>query len=148
MEGAVQVSGWVGFLRWAFVGALYGVTYLGMMSIGILILPIAIIATIVTARRVRVWPEILGIVFAPAVVMVRLALGSWGIRSCEAGEQSHMTVSASGSGSAASGTYVETMHFDGCTSMNVELLFYGGIAVVVAALAVYLAARYRLARHA
>jgi hypothetical protein len=145
-EETVRILGWSGFLLWALVGALYGLTYLAMMSIGIVILPLAVIATVAAARRLRVWPELLGIALAPAVVMMRLASLNWGIPRCGPGEQPHMEVSGSGSGSVTTGAYTETMRIDGCVDINVPFLLYGAIALLIAALVAYIAARYRLAQ--
>ena len=139
----MQIPGWKALGLWALLGAFYGFVYLAMMSIGIFILPIAIVATIIAARKLRLWPEILGMVIAPAAVMLRLASMNWGFPRCAPGESSHMSLSSSGSGSVTDGTYSEVTRFEGCVGLNAPLLLWISIALIAAALTIYIAARYR-----
>ena len=143
----MKLSGWAGLALWALVGCLYALVYLGILSIGIFVLPVAIVATIAVARRCAVWPEILGMAIGPALAMMRLGSMNSRFRSCAPGEQSHARAGASGSGSAVTGIYSETAHLEGCVTGNAQLLMWSGVALAVAALAIYLIVRYR-ARHA
>ena len=140
---AVRVSGWPGFLLWALVGVLYGLTYLGVLSIGLFVLPIAIIVTLVAARRVGIWPEILGVVLGPAAALIRLASLNWGIPQCAPAEQPHMETSVAGTGSLASGTYSQTVRFEGCDTLDAGLLMWSAVALATASLAIFIVARYR-----
>lgn len=139
----MQISGWASFARWALVGGLYALVYLGILSIGILVLPIAIIATIAAARRCSVWPEILGVAIGPALVMMRLGSMNSALRRCDPGEAPYVHSSASGSGSVATGTYTEIRHVEGCVAIDAQLLMWSGVALAVAALGVYFAVQYR-----
>src|SRR3712207_3603718 len=78
-----RYRGWKGFLLWAVVGMLYGFAGLAMLSIGIFVLPIAVIATIAAARAVRVWPEVLGIMQGPAAACLFLAARNYGAARCD-----------------------------------------------------------------
>jgi hypothetical protein len=138
----MRVSGWPGFLLWGLVGGIYGIAYLGMMSIGIYILIVAIVTTIVATRQLRVWPEILGLAAGPAVVMMRVAQLSWHVPRCGPGEQPHFATSASGVGNAATGAYSETVHFSGCTDLAAGPLLWSAITLSAAALIAYVLLRY------
>ena len=139
----MRISGWAGFALWALVGCLYGLVYLGILSIGMFILPIAIVATIAAARRCKVWPEILGMMLGPAAAMMRLGALNSGFRACAPGEQPYAQASASGSGSATTGTYAQIQHLEGCVTWNAQLLMWSGVALAVAVLGIYLAIQYR-----
>ena len=125
------------------VGGLYALAFLGMMSIGIYILVIAIVTTILVARRSRVWPEIIGLATSPAAAMLWIAFRAWALPQCGPGERDNLTMSASGSGSLQSGTYSETVHFAGCTSLDAGVLMWSGILLVSATLVAYIVVRFR-----
>jgi hypothetical protein len=54
MKGRI---GWQSFGEWAVASAIVTFTMLTMLSIGPFVLPIAVIAVVVAARRNRAWPE-------------------------------------------------------------------------------------------
>jgi hypothetical protein len=138
----MRVSGWSGVLLWGLVGGLYALACLAMMSIGIYILPIAIVTTIVATRTLRVWPEILGLaVGAPAAIMW-IAVRAWDLPRCGPGERDGVTVSASGSWSVQTGAYSEAMRI-GCTELEVRFLIWTAIALAAATLVAYIRARNR-----
>lgn len=51
MAASATRAGWAWFLAWLAVGAAYALSVLGMMTIGIFVLPIAVIATVILATR-------------------------------------------------------------------------------------------------
>ena len=146
----MKVSGWPGFMLWALVGVLYGIAYLGMMTIGIFILIVAVVTTIVAFRNLRAWPEVLGITAGPAVMMMRLASLNWNLRTCASGEQAHVVASASASYSMQSGSIVQlgqaSRQILGCTSLDAHMLMYSGVGIAVCTLLAYSFLRYRPSR--
>ena len=56
MKGRI---GWQSFGEWALASAIVTFTMLAMLSFGPFVLPIAVIAVVVAARRNRAWPEAL-----------------------------------------------------------------------------------------
>jgi hypothetical protein len=50
-------TGWHAFAEWALASAIVTFTMIAMLSIGPFILPIAVIAVVLAARRNRAWPE-------------------------------------------------------------------------------------------
>jgi uncharacterized membrane protein len=50
-------SGWQSLAEWAVAFGLVALTVLGAMTIGIFVLPVAIAAAVLAARRNRAWPE-------------------------------------------------------------------------------------------
>lgn len=139
----MRTSGWPGFLLWALVGGLYALAYLAMMSIGIFILVVAIIATIIAARTLRAWPELLGLAVGPPAAMMWMAARVWNLPRCGPGEGELVSASASGSLSVQSGTYSQTVHL-GCTQWDVSFLMWGAVALGTATVVAYVAARYRM----
>lgn len=138
----MRVPNWTGFVLWALVSVLCGFTFLAMMSIGILILPIAITALVIAFRRLRLWPEILGFVLGPAAAMMFLAMRNWGLRRCNAGELPHVQASSSGTVSIVTGESSQTIRFAGCIDMDVHLLMWGGAALGIAALVAFTTLKY------
>jgi hypothetical protein len=136
-------SGWPGFLAWALVGMLWGFTALAMMSIGIFILPIAIAATVLVARRFAIWPDILGLASAPAFAMGFLAWRFWSNAKCEANDSAVSMSGSSGTFSLQSGSLSvsETIRFTACTTLDVNTLALGSCACIITAIVAYLLAR-------
>lgn len=54
------VVGWKGFLAWAAAGGLLVFAVVSGLSIGLFVLPLAVVILVLVVRRVRGWPEILG----------------------------------------------------------------------------------------
>jgi hypothetical protein len=50
-------SGWQSLAEWGLALGLVALAIVGAMSIGMFVLPIAIVAVVFAARRNRVWPE-------------------------------------------------------------------------------------------
>ena len=137
----MRMTGWPGFLLWALVGGLYALACLAMMSIGLFILVVAIVTTIVAARTLRVWPEIIGLALGAPAFMMWIAFRAWDLPRCGPGEQPGVSIAA-GSGSVRLGTFTETVRF-GCTELNTQVLKWTASALATAAVVAYIAARYR-----
>jgi hypothetical protein len=139
----MRMSGWPGFQMWALVGVLWGFTALAMMSIGIFLLPVAIGATVLVARRVATWPDILGLASAPAFAMGFLAWRFWSSAKCGAGDSAIAMSAGSGTYSLQSGSLrmSETIRFTACTDLDVNMLALGAGACIAAAVVAYLLAR-------
>jgi hypothetical protein len=133
----MRVSGWPSFTSWSLVGVIYALACLAMMSIGIFILLVAILATMAAARNLKVWPEIFGLAAGPATVCACVGFRAWSLSACGAGEQPGVVVSASGSVSLPSGTLMQTERIAECTSVNAPLLTCIALALVAAALIAY-----------
>ena len=54
------VVGWKGFLAWALAGGVLLFAVLSGLSIGVFLLPLAVVGLVLVVRRVRAWPEISG----------------------------------------------------------------------------------------
>jgi len=139
----MRSSGWPGFLMWALVGMFWGFTALAMMSIGIFLLPVAVGATVLVARRVAIWPDILGLASAPAFAMGFLAWRFWSNAKCGVSDSAIAISAGSGTYSLQSGSLrvSETMRFTACTNLDVSMLALGACACVTIAVVVYLLAR-------
>ena len=53
----MRKTGWIAFSLWAVPGIVVG---LQVSAIGVLLLPVGLLATILLAKFTRVWPEVLG----------------------------------------------------------------------------------------
>lgn len=53
LSTAGRRTGWIGFSAWALVGALFGLSVLGAASIGLFVMPVALVALAGVAKRVR-----------------------------------------------------------------------------------------------
>jgi hypothetical protein len=128
---------------WALVGVFWGFTALAMMSIGIFLLPVAIVATVLVARRVAIWPDILGLASAPAFAMGFLAWRFWSNAKCGAGDSVIAMSASSGTYSLRSGSLrvSETMLSTACTNLDVNILALGACACITIALVAYFLAR-------
>ena len=139
----MRSSGWPGFLMWTLVGIFWGFTALAMMSVGVFLLPVAIGATVIVARRVAIWPNILGLASAPAFAMGFLAWRFWSDAKCGAGESATAISAGSGTYSLQSGSLrvSETMRLTACTDLDVNMLALGACACVTIGVVAYLLAR-------
>jgi hypothetical protein len=63
--------GW--FLLWTVVGAAYGLAVAGALTIGIFVLPFAVIATIALARQRRSHRGLAGLLGGPGVILAYIA---------------------------------------------------------------------------
>jgi hypothetical protein len=74
-----RTGGWGGFAVWALVGALFSLSFLGAASIGLFVLPAALVALGLTAVFIRAWPEGTGVVLGVAALL--LFVGSANLHS-------------------------------------------------------------------
>ena len=73
----MRKTGWLAFGLWAVPGIVLGVQ---VSAIGLLLLPVGLVATILLARSTRVWPEALGVfegVAAACFLVVALNADYW-----------------------------------------------------------------------
>jgi hypothetical protein len=77
-------SGWGGFAAWAFVGALFSLSFLGAASIGLFLLPAALLALLVVSWFVRLWPEIAGVLEGAAALSLFVGISNLGTTPCPA----------------------------------------------------------------
>jgi hypothetical protein len=78
----VGLSGWIWFAGWAVVGAAYAFGLLGALSIGMFVLPCALLATWYLARRRQSMTGVAGVlagVGAPLLVLAYLNRGGPGL---------------------------------------------------------------------
>lgn len=73
----MRTTGWLGFGLWAVPGVVVG---LQVSAIGVLLLPVGLVATILLAKFTRGWPEVLGILLgiaAACFLIVALNADYW-----------------------------------------------------------------------
>jgi hypothetical protein len=75
-------DGWWGFSAWSAGGILFALGVVGAASVGLLLLPVAGVALIVIAARVRVWPEGLGAFEGLATVALLIGALNLGRTPC------------------------------------------------------------------
>jgi len=76
----MAATGWRWFLAWVLAGALSALALVSALSIGIFILPLAVVAIVLIARRSPRGPELLGLVTGAGVlgiVVWVLSRGEW-----------------------------------------------------------------------
>ena len=78
-------QGWPWFLAWTAAGGLLVVSYLTVFSIGLFVLPFAVVAVWLVGRHGRAWPELLGGVSGAGLVLVGVALANRGSTPCPEG---------------------------------------------------------------
>lgn len=84
----MPATGWWRFAAWMFAGALAFFAFLTGFSIGLFVLPFAVIAVWLVARGGRTWPEILGLIGgigAIGIVIAVLNRDGSGCRTTEEG---------------------------------------------------------------
>ena len=69
----IPPTGWWRFAAWVFAGGLTAFAWLTGFSIGLFLLPFAVLAIWFVARKSRIWPEILGLVGGLGVVGLVIA---------------------------------------------------------------------------
>ena len=82
LSGHAKQGGWKWFGAWAVVGALGAFGVLSAMTVGLLILPVAVVGAWVIASRVRVWPESLGLALGAGVLCLTIAYGAHRLPDC------------------------------------------------------------------
>ncbi|HET6532026.1 MAG TPA: hypothetical protein VFH03_15655 [Actinoplanes sp.] len=68
-----RLNGWIWFAGWAVVGAAYAFGLLGVLSIGIFVLPCAVLATWYLARRRESMTGVAGVLAGVGVPLLVLA---------------------------------------------------------------------------
>jgi hypothetical protein len=84
-------TGWWRFTAWVFAGALTFFAFLTGLSIGLFVLPFAVIALWLAARRSRIWPEILGLVGGIGVIGFVIAAVNHDGSGCRTSEEDGFT---------------------------------------------------------
>ena len=82
LSGNAKQSGWKWFGAWAIVGALGAFAVLSAMTVGLLILPVAVFGAWVIASRARAWPELLGLAPGAGVLCLTIAYGAQRLPDC------------------------------------------------------------------
>jgi len=77
--------GWRAFAEWALGVALFFFAVLGAASIGVFILPFALLSLLIIARRNREWPEAMGGLTGIGSVCLLLSVGHWNDSPCPTG---------------------------------------------------------------
>ena len=75
-------KGWKAFVAWSLAGGLLVFSALAGFSIGLLVLPFAVAAVLVTAKLASGWPEATGVVAGAGVVSLLIALLSRDYKPC------------------------------------------------------------------
>ena len=86
----LPAEGWGAFAAWALVGALLGFSVLGAASIGLFVLPMALLALGVTAGTARVWPEIAGMLEGVASLSLFVGLVNLYSTPCPSSGSGHV----------------------------------------------------------
>jgi hypothetical protein len=66
-------TGWTAFVAWSAVGALLVFSFLSGFSIGLFILPFALIAILLVATHASGWPEAIGVIAGAGAVSLLIA---------------------------------------------------------------------------
>lgn len=82
LSGNVKQGGWKWFGAWAIVGALGAFGVLSAMTVGLLILPVAVVGAWVIASRARAWPELLGLILGAGVLCFAVGYGAQRLPDC------------------------------------------------------------------
>jgi hypothetical protein len=125
----VKLSGWGGFAAWAFVGALFSLSLLGAASIGLFIMPVAVLALLMVARTVQTWPEVAGLLEGMASMALFVGITNLGSTPCP----------ETGSGTVGPGEAATTS----CGGWDPSPWILVGLALAAVGLAVYVLARDR-----
>jgi len=78
----IRLSGWRGFAAWAFAGALVFFSILGSASIGLFVLPVALLTALLVARHTSWSPELLGTAAGAGIVCLLVGLLAQGDAAC------------------------------------------------------------------
>jgi len=117
------------FWMWVLTGALLGASILAVLSFGLVLLPLAILAGIVAARS-RFWPDVLGAGLGVACAVLWPAIVNWGAPRCE-------PIASLSSGVLNGPRQMSEF----CTTINYEVWFVSGLALMVASIAAHRANR-------
>jgi len=79
-------EGWLGFAAWAAGGTLLTLVLVAAASFGLFLLPVAVALLVLVARRVRLWPESLGVLDGLALTALLIGLLNLDYTPCPDGE--------------------------------------------------------------
>ena len=65
--------GWIAFLEWSGAAAALVFAVISAASVGLFILPLALVASLLVARDARIWPEGLGALGGAGIVFLAVA---------------------------------------------------------------------------
>ena len=82
---AMPETGWWRFAAWVLAGAFTLFAWMTGFSIGLFLLPVAVLVIWLVARGGRIWPEILGSIGGIGVVGILIAALNHDYRACPAG---------------------------------------------------------------
>jgi hypothetical protein len=114
--------GWVGFSAWGAGAMLASLAVAGAPSVGLFLLPVAGVALVGIAARVRLWPEVLGALEGLAASALVIGLLNLGSTPCP-----------------SSGTLVlpPGQHEIGCGGIAPAPFLIGGLVTALLAVALY-----------
>ena len=95
----LRLQGWGGFAAWSGAGALVGISLIGAASIGLFVLPAAVLACAAAGSFVRPWPEVTGVIVglaSPVLLVGALNVGSTPCPSSGTATSAGPTVSCGG----------------------------------------------------
>lgn len=126
----IPETGWWRFAAWVFAGALTMFAWLTGFSIGLFVLPFAVLAIWLVARKSRIWPEILGMVGGAGVIGIVIAAINHEGPGCRTTEEAGgITVTCGG-------------------SLDPKPWLVGGLVLLAVAPALYALARRRIVKPA
>lgn len=118
-----------------------------MLSIGVLILPIGIIALVIIARRTALWPEVLGISQGIGAALLRIGSMHYGIPQCKGGDASPGIESYSGYSAISPGETIQfTGRLESCVSIDYRMWLISGAAIILLGLALFAIAHHHRTR--
>lgn len=85
--GRPLIAGWSAFLCWAAVGGTVALSIFAIASIGLWLLPLALVLAWLTSRYVASGPELLGLFAGAGVVPLVIGLASLGTSTAACPEQ-------------------------------------------------------------
>ncbi len=104
MRGSVPpTTGWSGFSVWALVGALFSLSVLGAASIGLFVLPVAVVALVLACVFVRAWPEITGLLEGAAALSLFVGMANLHATPCPSSGSGAVHIGRPGEGTFSCG---------------------------------------------
>ena len=118
--------GWTSFSLWALAGGLLSFAILAITSIGLYLLPIAVVTVVIIAQRGALWPDIMGFLEGVAATILWGTVISWGVPPCREGPL---------------GTYVTVIR--GCANIDSHRWLAAGLTLGLGGFVAYVWARAR-----
>lgn len=125
-----RIHGWGGFAAWALVGALFSLSVLGAASIGLFVMPLALLALLVAGRTVQRWPDMAGVLAGVAGLTLFVAIANRSSTPCPGSGSSSIRVGGNAGGASFA-----------CGGLDPLPWLSVGVALAAAAFAVYGLAR-------